>query len=207
VVVVSVDCSDFGVASGLVFLDMGRTFGVEAGVIAAVALGVDCPVFEVASGLGTVDLGRILGVEVAVVVTVAVGVDCLDSGTGAIPGVDAWRIFGVEVAAAAAVIVGVDRTGDASKMVFRIPKIEITITIREATVINLRFGIRSGVQRAPSYGAMAVSEWYRRASSSSDLVRLQRPHIDSILNQVLRPIQSFSLALVFLVPARYSGRR
>jgi hypothetical protein len=146
-VVVAVDCPDF---SGLGFVDIGRTFGGEVGVIAAVALGVDCPVFEVASGLGTVDLGRILGVEVAVVVTVAVGVDCLDSGTGAIPGVDAWRIFGVEVAAAATVIVRVDRTGDASKIVFRIPKIEITITIREAAVINLRFGIRSGVQRTPS---------------------------------------------------------
>jgi hypothetical protein len=145
---------------------------LSVGVGSAVVAAVDCPDFGVASGLGTVDLGRILGVEVAVVVTVAVGVDCLDSGTGAIPGVDAWRILGVEVAAEATVIVRVDRTGDASKIVFRIPKIEITITIREATVINLRFGIRSGVQRAPSEGAMAVSEWYRRASSSSDVVRL-----------------------------------
>jgi hypothetical protein len=133
---VAVDCPDFGVASGLGFVDRGRTFGVEVGVIATVALGVDCPDFGVASGLGNVDLGKILGVEVAVVVTVALGVDCLDSGTGAIPGVDAWR--------------SVDRTGDPPKIVFRIPKVEIRITIREATVINLRFGIRSGVQRSPS---------------------------------------------------------
>jgi hypothetical protein len=147
---VAVDCPDLGVASGLGFVDMGRTFGVEVGVIAAVALDVDCPDFGVASGLGTVDLGRILGVEVAVVVTVALDVDCLDSGTGAIPGVDAWRISGVEVAPAATVIDRVDRTGDPSKIVFRIPKVEIRITIREATVISLRFGIRSGVQRSPS---------------------------------------------------------
>jgi hypothetical protein len=36
-----------------------------------------------------------------------------------------------------------------------------------------------------------IGIWYRRASSSSDVVRLQRPYINSILNQVLRPIQSF----------------
>jgi hypothetical protein len=108
----------------------------------AVVVGVDCADFGVASGLGNVDPGRILGVEVAVIATVAVGVDCLGSGIGSILGVDTWRIFGVEVATVATVVVRVDRTGDASKIVFSIPKIEIRITIREAPVINLRFSIR-----------------------------------------------------------------
>jgi len=40
-----------------------------------------------------------------------------------------------------------------------------------------------------------IGIWYRRASSSSDVVRLQRPHMNSILNQVLRPIQSFPQGL------------
>lgn len=125
-----------------------------SGGVGSTVVGVDCADFGVASGLGIVGTGRIPGVEVAVIATIVVGVDCVGSGTGSIPGVDTWTILGVEVATVATVVVRVDRTGDASKIVFSIPMIEIRITIRQATVINLRFSIRSGLQRAPSVGAM-----------------------------------------------------
>ena len=48
------------------------------------------------------------------------------------------------------------------------------------------------IGRSPCSG---IGIWYRRASSSSEVVRLYRPHIGLILSQIFRPIQCFPQSL------------